>query len=368
MIKLQNKNDEVNLSPKRWKGDPGGYYEPAVDTDGNLTWTASEEDMPAVEGVNIKGPKGDPGGVSPDQLKEIEDTVINKISTDGFATKTELEADYAKKSELFSKDYNDLTNEPTIPTKVSELENDKFYTTYNEMTSTVIDLTSDKLDENAVNAIAITKDNEVKSWVEAKNYATKSEVPDPYTLPVASATALGGVKVGAGLSINDGVLSATGGGGTAGSVDWNNVNNKPNFATVATSGSYNDLSDTPTIPSTSGLASETYVNEKIAEIVIPTVPTKVSAFENDKGYLTEHQSLANYALKSEIPDTTNFTTMSAVEAKGYQTASEVETAITGKGYTTMTAVEGKGYQTEAQVNALINSAIGSITNGNEVSY
>ena len=324
MIKLQNKNDEVNLSPKRWKGDPGGYYEPAVDTDGNLTWTASEEDMPAVEGVNIKGPKGDPGGVSPDQLKEIEDTVINKISTDGFATKTELEADYAK----------------------------------------------------------------------------KSEVPDPYTLPVASATTLGGIKVGAGLSINDGVLSATGGGGTADSVDWSNVNNKPNFATVATSGSYNDLSDTPTIPSTSGLASESYVNEKIAEIVIPTVPTKVSAFENDKGYLTEHQSLdayakkteiptvpsnvsaftndagyltehqslANYALKSEIPDTTNFTTMSAVEAKGYQTASEVETAITGKGYTTMTAVEGKGYQTEAQVNALINSAIGLITNGNEVSY
>ena len=34
---------------------------------------------------------------------------------------------------------------------------------------------------------------------------------------------------------------------------------------------------------------------------IPIVPTKVSAFENDKGYLTQHQSLSNYALKSEIP-------------------------------------------------------------------
>lgn len=48
-----------------------------------------------------------------------------------------------------------------------------------------------------------------------------------YTLPTASATTLGGVKVGAGLEINSGVLSATGG-GTADSVDWSNVQNKPN--------------------------------------------------------------------------------------------------------------------------------------------
>ena len=34
---------------------------------------------------------------------------------------------------------------------------------------------------------------------------------------------------------------------------------------------------------------------------IPTVPTKVSAFENDKGYLTQHQDLSSYAKKSEIP-------------------------------------------------------------------
>ena len=49
------------------------------------------------------------------------------------------------------------------------------------------------------------------------------------------------------------------------------------LASVATSGSYNDLSDKPTIP---------------------TVPTSVSAFENDAGYLTEHQSLSGYAKMS----------------------------------------------------------------------
>ena len=34
---------------------------------------------------------------------------------------------------------------------------------------------------------------------------------------------------------------------------------------------------------------------------IPDVPTKVSELENDKGYLTEHQSLEEYAKKDEIP-------------------------------------------------------------------
>lgn len=128
----------------------------------------------------------------------------------------------------------------------------------------------------------------------------KPSIPAAYELPVASATALGGVKVGSGLSITDGVLSATGG-GTADSVDWSKIQNKPDFADVATSGSYNDLADKPTIPSTTGLATETYVDDKIAEIDIPTVPTKVSAFTNDAGYLTEHQSLIEYAKKIDIP-------------------------------------------------------------------
>lgn len=48
-----------------------------------------------------------------------------------------------------------------------------------------------------------------------------------YTLPTASSETLGGVKVGAGLRIDAGVLSATGG-GTADAVDWSNVQNKPN--------------------------------------------------------------------------------------------------------------------------------------------
>ena len=132
-----------------------------------------------------------------------------------------------------------------------------------------------------------------------EDLTNKPSIPEPYELPVASTTALGGVKVGSGLSITNGVLSATGG-GTADSVDWSKIQNKPNFANVATSGDYNDLSNKPTIPSVEGLASEAYVNEKVAAIVIPEVPTKVSELENDKGYLTEHQSLEGYAKTADL--------------------------------------------------------------------
>lgn len=42
-------------------GADGGYYSPAVDASGNLSWTASKEGMPAVTGANIRGPQGTQG-------------------------------------------------------------------------------------------------------------------------------------------------------------------------------------------------------------------------------------------------------------------------------------------------------------------
>lgn len=61
MIQLVEKNGALALSQKMMKGDEGGHYIPSVDEEGNLTWTPSDEDMPAVEGANILGPQGAPG-------------------------------------------------------------------------------------------------------------------------------------------------------------------------------------------------------------------------------------------------------------------------------------------------------------------
>ena len=60
-----------------------------------------------------------------------------------------------------------------------------------------------------------------------------------------------------------------------------------------------------------GYATTTYVDEAVAGVDVTEqlkdyalkseIPTNVSAFENDAGYLTEHQSLEAYALKTDIP-------------------------------------------------------------------
>lgn len=87
------------------------------------------------------------------------------------------------------------------------------------------------------------------------------------------------------------------GGGQAESVDWNDIENKPEFATVATSGSYSDLSNTPNLAT---VATSGSYNDLSDKPVIPTVPTNVSAFTNDAGYLTQHQSLAGYATENWV--------------------------------------------------------------------
>ena len=47
-------------------GEDGGYYKPAVDASGNLTWTASKSGMPAISGQNIRGPQGAQGPAGAD--------------------------------------------------------------------------------------------------------------------------------------------------------------------------------------------------------------------------------------------------------------------------------------------------------------
>lgn len=74
------------------------------------------------------------------------------------------------------------------------------------------------------------------------------------------------------------------------SVAWGDVTGKPTFATVATSGSYNDLTNKPTIP------------------------TKTSQLTNNSGYITS-SALTGYATETWVGQ------------QGYQTASDVSTAV-----------------------------------------
>lgn len=68
-----------------------------------------------------------------------------------------------------------------------------------------------------------------------------------YTLPTASASTLGGVKVGSGLAISNGVLSVTSG-GEADSVAWGNVTGKPSWiGSSKPSYSWSEITSKPTL-------------------------------------------------------------------------------------------------------------------------
>jgi hypothetical protein len=101
-------------------------------------------------------------------------------------------------------------------------------------------------------------------------------VPTIPIIPIASANSVGGVKInGNGLEIDeDGLLRVVGGSGGASS--WDEISGKPTFATVATSGSYNDLSNKP------ALFSGNY-NDLSNK---PTIPTNTNQLTNGAGYIT----------------------------------------------------------------------------------
>ena len=161
-------------------------------------------------------------------------------------------------------------------------------------------------------------------------------------LPIASADVLGGIKVGAGLSISEqGTLSATGG-GTADAVEWKNVLDKP--TTIAGYGITDAKIDgnnvvlgnntmTPYTANNQPPYPVTSVNGQTGDITIATggnvdsvngktgvvvlnaadvgalpsttvIPDKTSQLDNDSGYIT-NSVLTDYAKKTEIPTKTS---------------------------------------------------------------
>lgn len=99
-----------------------------------------------------------------------------------------------------------------------------------------------------------------------------------------------------------------------------------------------------------GYATETYVAEEIAKAKLEGEDVDLSAYAT-KEYVDK-------AIEGiEIPE-------ADVDLTNYYTKGEVDLLIPDvSGYTTMSAVEGKGYQTAEQVNALIADALADIEIG-----
>lgn len=157
---------------------------------------------------------------------------------------------------------------------------------------------------------------------------------------------------------------------------------------------------TTDIPSVEGLATKSYVDENIAKVatsgdidlsnyvtkdtvytkaqtdaLIPSVPSKVSQLENDsnylssipeeyvtetelnaKGYLTEHQDLSAYALKTEIP--------SVPSLDGYATTQYVDNAVSNIPTTDLSNYYTKAETySKTEVDTLVANSGGSSSGG-----
>ena len=146
--------------------------------------------------------------------------------------------DFAKIA--FSGSYNDLTGTPTIPTVTSDLTNNSGYITSSALNGYVKSVNGTSPDSNGNVSISVSG-------------GSGSGGGSNYTLPTASSSTLGGVKIGSGLTINtSGVLSAD-----VTSSTLTAYAKTTDLSAVAKSGSYNDLSNKPTIPAAYTLPNAT---------------------------------------------------------------------------------------------------------------
>ena len=91
-------------------------------------------------------------------------------------------------------------------------------------------------------------------------------------------------------------------------------------------------------------------------VTIPAIPTKVSTFTNDSGYLTTHQDLSGYQTKLTFDSTPTANSSNPVTSAGIKAAIDAKT------------VDLSNYYTKTQVDTAITNAIASITDGDSNSY
>ena len=84
-----NDGQDGATGPQGLAGQNGGYYQPSVSANGVLTWAASQAGMPAVGSVNIAGPRGGTGPQGPaGQAATVEVGTVTTLPAGSQATVT----------------------------------------------------------------------------------------------------------------------------------------------------------------------------------------------------------------------------------------------------------------------------------------
>tara|TARA_B100000963_G_C22639257_1_gene679458 strand:+ start:279 stop:3875 length:3597 start_codon:yes stop_codon:yes gene_type:complete len=228
----------------------------------------------------------------------------------GYSTFSGSYADLTNKPVLFSGSYNDLTNKPTIPSILNDLTDvnagsptDGHVLKWDNSTTKWIaapDLTSSGGGGIALTDISVSKPNPTASGGGDVTYNSTSG-QFTYTPPSIPAA-----QVNADWDSNSGLSE---------------ILNKP----VLFSGDYDDLTNTPTIP---------------------TVPTNVSAFTNDAGYITSAGSTSLSGLSdTSIP--ASITTGHVLKWDGsvWSPASDLTTSAGAQSYTINVTASGSSAYT-----------------------
>lgn len=164
-------------------------------------------------------------------------------------------------------------------------------------TSTLNTSLADKVDLSALSAVATSGSY--------NDLSDKPSIPEAYTLPTASTTVLGGVKVdGSTITISDGTITAhvT---GESGTTDYSVLTNKPQINSV-------ELSGNKTL-------SELGIQPAGDYALTSAIPTKVSQLQNDSNFLTSVP--AEYVTETEL------------SAKNYATAEALTSGLATKANT-----------------------------------
>lgn len=236
---------------------------------------------------------------------------------------------------LTASDVNALPASTKVPTKTSELDNDMGflsavpaeYVTETELKARGYATTNDVNDMLAAKA---DKDllAEVATSGSYNDLTDKPVIPSEYTLPIASSSVLGGIKVGSGLAVSeDGTLSSTTSGGTT---DYTALSNKPQINGIELNG--NKTLDQLNIQVKGDYVTTSSLNESLnlkqdkSDMSNYVTTTSLSSELSTKADKTE---LTNYLTKTDASSTyaTKSTTLAGYGIADAYTKTEVDSMV-----------------------------------------
>ena len=253
----------------------------AVATSGSYNDLSNKPDLTVYE-TKAEAFSGDYDDLTNKPDLTVYQTIANSFSGDytDLSNKPDLSV-YQTIANAFSGSYNDLTDKPTIPTiptNISTFTNDSGYQTASNVNTAIATALTGYATESYVNTAVANLGNvfTIKGSVStvANLPASNNSIGDVYYVAEKQAgyiwieidNVAQWEELGETIDLSNYVQTTD--------LTWNNISSKPTFATVATSGSYADLSNKPTIPDA---VSGTYSGSNWTSITIGNTTKNIPA-------------------------------------------------------------------------------------------